>query len=112
MKAVGAALRCAALCCALRAVSCVQRPGWVMQQAARLPTAHLTRSPPNCPRLRPPKQVALPVGGEVIFGDKHLAAYRLDFVPDGPPAAAPAGEEAPAAAVAAASEAPAAAGQE
>ncbi|PSC74722.1 serine threonine-kinase [Micractinium conductrix] len=62
--------------------------------------------------LEPMKAVALPVGGEVIFGDKHLAAYRLDFVPDGPPAAAPAGEEAPAAAVAAASEAPAAAGQE
>lgn len=35
-------------------------------------------------------QVPLKVGGEVIFGDANLAAFRLDLLPDSLPAA-PAG---------------------
>lgn len=40
--------------------------------------------------LHTPVQVPLKVGGEVIFGDANLAAFRLDLLPDSLPAA-PAG---------------------
>lgn len=46
--------------------------------------------------LEPMKAATLPVGGEVVFGDKHLAAFRLDWVEEeaAKPAAADAAPEA------------------
>ncbi|KAL4452604.1 hypothetical protein ABPG75_008266 [Micractinium tetrahymenae] len=56
--------------------------------------------------LEPMKATALAVGSTVVFGDKYLAAFRLDFVPDPEPGPAPAAAEPEAAAAPA--EAPAA----
>lgn len=55
----------------------------------------LGHPPRRCHPLLPPPQVPLKVGGEVVFGDSNLAAFRLDLVADAAPtsstAAAPAG---------------------
>lgn len=72
------------------------------------------RAPPALPCLAPPPSSGLlPI--PQVFGDKYLAAFRLDFIPEEPasqpeaaaaPAEAPATPEAPAAPEAAAAPAP------